>query len=75
MSGETRKLVLDYRRKVASLTGDKKRIWELANTMVNETAALESCETQGLTRTADKHSDAARKAKDELLDLLAEEGR
>lgn len=63
--------VLDYRRKLASLSPQNKRVWDLAHTMMNEMMRSENASIQYCDRAASRHHDASRKAEDELLDLLA----
>jgi hypothetical protein len=63
--------VIDYRRKLASLAGRDKTIWELANRMMNEAISSEQAAIQDCWKSAERHNVASRKAQDELLDLLA----
>lgn len=65
-------IVLEYRRKLASLSPHNKRIWDLAHTMLNEMMHSENADLQHCYKSSTRHHDASRKAEDELLELLAE---
>lgn len=64
-------IVLEYRRKVDSLTGRDKRIWELAHRMMNEAISSENAAMQDCWKSSERHNSASKAAQDELLELLS----
>lgn len=68
-----REAILEYRRKVDSLSPRDKRVWELAHRMMNEMMLSENADIQRCYKSSTRHHDASRKAQDELLDLLSTE--
>jgi hypothetical protein len=64
-------IVMEYRRKLASLTQQNKRIWDLAHTMLHEMMRSENADIQGNYVSCRRHGDASRAAENELLELLA----
>lgn len=50
--------VIDYRRKLASLTPENKRIWDLAHKMMNEMMHSENASIQYCDKAAARHHDA-----------------
>jgi hypothetical protein len=64
-------VILEYRRKLDSLTPEKKRIWELAHTMMNEMVRSEDAGGRDQWKICERHHKASKAAEDELLELLA----
>ena len=67
-------VVLEYRRKINSLSPESKRIWDLANRMMNEMMRSENADLQHCYSSSRRHGDASRKAQDELLEILSAPG-
>lgn len=63
--------VMEYRRKLDSLTPQNKRIWDLAHTMMNEMVRSEEAGMRDKWNSCQRHGNASREAENELLELLA----
>jgi hypothetical protein len=64
-------VILEYRRKLDSLTPEKKRIWELVHTMMNEMVRSENAAALDQWKSCQRHHEASKAAEDQLLELLA----
>lgn len=63
-------VVMEYRRKLESLTPHNKRIWELAHSMMRAMLRSEDAAARDHWKSCEKYYDESKKAESELLELL-----